>query len=351
MLIKIDAIDNLIFRDGKPFGGEGDNWANSFKFPSLSTIYGALRSIYFANNPNEIKSKANKEDDPTKNLKINNLYFLYKDILIFPIPRDLVLVEKKKKEELILLNFEENKTTNNPLSKIFYTTEKNAKNKNGFLKKSQFNKYLQGNTGLSILDYDKVVKEEPKIGIGLNRKTKNVQDGRLYRVGFNRYKDLSIVVDFEGLEIENSGILKLGGEGKIATFQKIKDIKLPSINSINSNIFKLVLLTPAIFKNGWYPDFLNEQFEGEFEGIKLKLIAAAIDKPQYIGGWDIQNNKPKPMFKVVPAGSVYYFELKNEKDRNKIFEKFNYQSIVTIDDKYKKEGYGVVVIGDVKDEK
>ncbi len=50
--------------------------------------------------------------------------------------------------------------------------------------------------------------------------------------------------------------------------------------------------------------------------------------------------KPKPMFKAVPAGSVYFFELL-EGNANQL-EKFHQKSISDI---YPEQGFGICYIG------
>ena len=348
MIIQINSIDTLIFRDGRPFGSDNDSWANSLVFPSLTSIYGALRAIYFSQNPKEI-DYANKENDPTKDLKIKGVYFYKNDEgLLFPLPKDLVFDKKEKK--LINLSIKKNYNSCNPLEYIFGSDNK-VENKQGFLGEIGFSEYLnQDSKKFSFFENSNFIFEELKIGIGRNSATKNVDDGKLYRIGLKRYQNLSLIVDFDGINIEEEGLLRFGGEGKGAYYKKVDDIELPKCEQIESDIFKLMLLTPAIFKKGWLPDFINQNnFEGEFEGIKLKLIAAATGKPEYIGGWDITKNQPKPMFKAVPAGSVYYFKLQNSSDKEKIINTFNYNSIVEMEN-FKKEGYGICVIGNYKGE-
>jgi len=89
MKIKVDAIDTLFFKDGKPFTMGEEVWANSMFPPPPSVIYGALRSHYFGLHPAEI-SKANTEDDPTKNLVINFFGIAVNDEAMFPTPLDLL---------------------------------------------------------------------------------------------------------------------------------------------------------------------------------------------------------------------------------------------------------------------
>jgi len=348
MIIKIDAIDTLFFRDGKPFGDE-DSWANSNFFPSPSTIYGALRAIYFSQNSKDL-NKANTTNDPTKDLTINGIYF-YKDKKpFFIIPQDLVKVENK--DNLEILTLVKSQYSNTPLeSSFYYKGDNNIKKVDGFLTSLIMKGYLKlSKDNFRFINSNKIIFEEYKIGIGRNNK-KVAEDSKLYRIGLNRYEDdkfnkFSLVIDFEGLDIGKEGLLRFGGEGKGAYYQKINSLNKPTIDKVEGNIFKLYLLTPAIFKNGWYPDWLDENFKGKFKDIELELIASAIGKPQYIGGWDIDKNQPKKMFKVIPAGSVYYFRVvKGEKEM--VREVFDYKSIVSIED-YQKEGFGIAIVGNYK---
>jgi len=345
MTIEIEALDTLIFQDGKPFDKSSDNWGSSLVLPTPSTLYGALRATYFSNYPNEL-SKANEADDPTKELKINFISLEYKGNLLFRLPQDCVKLNK----EVITLDLEENRLTSNPLKYIFSSKKDVESLDSGYLKKGNLKKYLlDKKQGLSFEKEEKLIIRESKIGIGLNRKTKNTQEGLIYRVEMLRYKkDLKIVVDFEGLDLVDSGLIKLGGEAKGVTYQKINNLEIPQIKKITNNIFKLYFLTPAIFDNGWYPSWIDKEndFIGELNGFKLKLIASAIGKHQSIGGFDIKKREPKKMMKAVPMGSVYYFEIL-EGDRDKVVEAFN---LSLISDNKQEEGYGLVMVGDVKKE-
>jgi CRISPR-associated protein Cmr3 len=82
---------------------------------------------------------------------------------------------------------------------------------------------------------------------------------------------------------------------------------------------RLVLATPAVFSQGWLPGWL--EFNGESiestpnkiipQGLKLKLISACFDRWKPISGWSLERNScgPKPIRRLVPAGSVYFFEI------------------------------------------
>ena len=49
MIIQIDPLDTLFFRNGKPFTMGEETWADAVFPPYPSVVYGALRSAYFSN--------------------------------------------------------------------------------------------------------------------------------------------------------------------------------------------------------------------------------------------------------------------------------------------------------------
>ena len=358
MIIQIDPLDTLFFRDGKPFRMGEETWSNSIFPPNPSVIYGALRSAYFANHIDDL-GKANEEDDPTKGLKIKGIYLkisnkISNDIY-FPLPVDCVKekYDDEGKGFVLLTTPSEGFVSNYPkLGKILISSNNKVENiQNALLSKSTFEEYLNGETNNIIyLKIDNCLMNEPKIGIALSSQTHSSQEGMLYRVDMKRLENkqddkMSIVIDFEGLDLPEEGIIKFGGEGKAARYNRYKEkdinIDFPKFKE-NANQFKIVLTTPAIFKNGWLPDWIDETtLVGEFNGLKIKLLTAAIDKPIHIGGFDMKEKKPKPMFKAVPAGSVYYFEL-IDGNMGEVKNTFHQKAI---SDVYPEYGFGIAYVG------
>ena len=80
---------------------------------------------------------------------------------------------------------------------------------------------------------------------------------------------------------------------------------------------RLVLASPAVFENGWMPDGFNEQGEGTLAGVNLKLAGAVTPRWLPISGWSLEPLKetgrpgPKAIRRAVPAGSVYFFDVKD----------------------------------------
>jgi CRISPR-associated protein Cmr3 len=109
--------------------------------------------------------------------------------------------------------------------------------------------------------------------------------------------------------------------------------------------FRLHLITPAIFSNGYLPDFIHEDnLDGTLGDLKVTLRAVAVPRWQAGTSWDMLKGKQgKGMRKVerlVPAGTVYWFEI----TQGDASELANYW-LSSISGQRKNDGYGLVVPG------
>ena len=363
MRIEIKVLDTLFFKDGKPFTMGENHWTDSIFPPNPSTIYGAIRTAYFTNNMGlfqklQDNEELNTEKDPTKELKITKLFYKINDEknngYYYNMPLDLVglknvseLLTKREKEnkkyKVYPLKIKENKYVgSNPMEYLLYSDEHVKTISDGIIHENEIADYINGDLkDVRICKISDYLCDEPKVGIGIDKNTRTSKDSRLYRVDFKRLKEMSLIVEFEGLELNEKGIIRLGGEGKYVVYKDDFSIIEPykfEIDSITNNRFKVILMTPAIFKNGWLPkDVDEEKFILENEKFKLKLVAASVGKYSLIGGYDLAKNEPKPMLKAVPAGSTYFFEILRG-DTKDIIEYFQLKSI---SDKMKDEGYGI----------
>jgi CRISPR-associated protein Cmr3 len=357
MRIKISALDTLFFRDGKPFSMGEETWANGLFPPPPNVFYGALRSLYFSIFQDEFSRI--EQEDKTENLIINQITPFINDKSRFPIPLDIVK-KKETEDECCLLKMTANQFSSSyPLEKILTTSDwtevVESMESKAYMLKRDFLKYLVNGSEYSVgrlkpeFQSDLII-EEPKVGIGRNNTTLTTDEGKLYRVGMKRLKTgdnvFDFVVDFEGLnfnsELPERGFLKLGAENKSVHYEVLTDSENLASETFQSNRFKLVLTSPAIFKNGWFPDFLDENYRGKFEGFSVKLIAAITGKSISIGGFDMKKRKPKPMFKTVPAGSVFYFEVE-EGLKDFVVKEVKLTCLNNLD----KEGFGHAFIGKV----
>jgi len=85
-----------------------------------------------------------------------------------------------------------------------------------------------------------------------------------------------------------------------------------------AKLIRMILATPAIFSQGWLPGWIDtttltgtppcapENNEGK---ICLRLVSACVERWKPLSGFSLEKGKegPKPLRRVVPAGSVYFF--------------------------------------------
>ncbi len=353
--IEISPLDPVLFRDGKPFN-KYDPIASSI-FPPLPTVYyGAIRAIYFAHHPDEIKL-ANNSDDPTKDLVIHDIFIKTKingkEIKLYPIPRDCVVEKDKqkynteKKGKITRLKLERIKFPSSAITECTLVPRSNNKVVglgNAYMDINDLSTYLTEDKTFEYYTESNFIMPENKIGIEIDTKTGTVKEGMLYRVSMLRFlNDTKLNIIFSGLKLEKNGLMKLGGEAKVSKY-KIEKYERKNIEiNTSKNIFKIYLATPAIFENGWIPKWVNkDNLEGQIGKNKVKLIAASVGRPIIAGGFDMKNKVPKPTYYAAPAGSVYYFRCKENCDLNQIIERYHGKSISDI---YPEQGFGIAYIG------
>lgn len=370
MIIEIEALDTLFFRDGKPFEKGDDAWATGMFPPLPSVIYGALRSAYLGQNDIDL----DEVEEVTKGLKVKNIW--YKVVALndkkrktglyyLPLPLDLVrdkdLTKKQKKkaekykihEAFKLINSEAVMITSkvNTVSISSHLTSiHDVKNfEKGLITHTQYEDYLKGKNNLHVREVSDYYDNESKIGIARSNATKTTSEGNLYRVGMLRIDKIKIYIEFEGLNLKPQGLLKLGGETKLATYKELTDnsdnihLDLKDLQLGQLREFKICLTTPAIFKNGITPDQIFKTAK-----IEVELITCSVGKSLSIGGFNMQKTKeaqrgPKVMYKAVPAGSVYYYKLLsgNLNDLEEAIKKHNISEVRS------EEGFGIAYIGKI----
>ncbi len=120
--------------------------------------------------------------------------------------------------------------------------------------------------------------------------------------------------------------LSAGELPKIATLGS--DSRLSRVESLPATLFeppasvlgafrasstglRLVAVSPLCFEKGWLPDDLantNGEYRGKVAGNEVILRAAFVPRPIHVSGWDMAKAEPKPTSRMVPPGSVYFFE-------------------------------------------
>lgn len=360
--INISALDTLFFRGGKPFTMGQETTGSGLFPPSPSVIYGALRTTYFAENKPDFKDFQAGEDDATEKLTVRRIAFerqeAYDSNHYFPAPLDLVTEDKTAaKKKAVLLKAEPLNNvgiSNAKTTHILCTNLPKVEDlSDAFVDEDTLKDYLNlSGSDFYFENLKDFITAEPKVGVGLSRKTRTAEEGQLYFIGMTRPRDkhgniLDINVSFSNLKLPKNGVLRMGGEGKSATYKTTNPTQELQPD-FNGKSFKLYLSTPALFKKGWLPDWMDERtFTGTFPGtaVEVKLTTCAVGRPMSIGGFDVKKQQPKPMLRAVPAGSVYYFEIENG-DVQTIIDALKVSP--SISDCRKQEGFGLAFIGKIK---
>lgn len=301
--------DTLFFRGGKPFTAGEDSWTDSSFLPNPSVIWGAMFSVLFSKRE-DCRKNPSKE---AKRLRIDNIY-LYNEkeqTVLIPAPLDIFTDDYGK---LYLPKYEDvDFVTNYSLPVISLVKNKNVKPlENSFLEiSSLFNHYLKKySDNMLLYNFEKVFIQDSKIGIKRKKSTRASEDNHLYRIDLTQFQEewsFLVEYEFDGDELSEEGILKLGGEGKIAFFRNI-DIpaSLEKVEGLRNNVkskleehkyLKVLFKTASFFEKGWAPDFET-------------VLSANVGKPLYVGGYDMKKKEAKPMKKYIPPGSVYVFNRK-----------------------------------------
>ena len=168
--------------------------------------------------------------------------------------------------------------------------------------------------------------DDVRTHVGIERETQAAQAGKLFQTsGLNCWQrpqagdkfpagNIGVVGCIQGRI--DQGLITLGGERRLSSIKSV-DMWPALPESFAAGIQKakgltLTLLTPALFAEGWYPAWLNEELIGTppgCEGLELRLRATAMERWQAHSGWDLAQNKPRAGRKLMPAGGVFWFEV------------------------------------------
>ena len=160
---------------------------------------------------------------------------------------------------------------------------------------------------------------EERLGIARDNRSRVTGDGLLYQTRHIRpAPGLVVELDVGGAAEHKSAFVRLGAEGRLAHVSNSDARPVPElpIAPQGATGLLLVLLTPALFANGWLPDGLHAEpcenqtfWQGELHSVGVKLVCSVVGKPLREGGWDMVNHMPRPLAGMVPAGSCYFVEL------------------------------------------
>lgn len=328
-LMKIKPCDNTFFGDGNQFNFDISNIIKSKNTPYPSVFFGAIFTAILTHNDEFRKEFFNKgKYDHEKILEIGQVYLFNEEEnkVYIKAPMDLFMDSKGK---IHFGKFVDNTTRcnclnykyilENPIDRECTRTEDmyiNIKNiYDPYLKKQKIRIDLKHEKQIFIKNY--------KVGIGIDKKTKNVKEGQLYKIQQTEFtnNEWSYIVEYQlqeehlkknykDIEIQelNAGYLKLGGENKACKFMSIENPAIDKFNrikkqSLEGDTYKILFTSETYF---------TKNIEDVFKEKGIEVLGMSNGKPIYIGGYDMKGNKDKKdkdiairkMYKGYEAGTV-----------------------------------------------
>ncbi len=142
----------------------------------------------------------------------------------------------------------------------------------------------------------------------------------------------------------------LGGERRLAHWRIAKNEKAwecpPTVQQALGKTDKIamILASPAIFRDGWKPSWLDARLTGSpaKDGPRLELLGVCIQRWRAVSGWSYKVGGPKAIRRMVPAGGVYFFK-SNSEDNSALAD--HWLRPVSDDEQERRDGFGLAVWG------
>jgi CRISPR-associated protein Cmr3 len=337
MWVFIEPTDVWLFRDSRSFSAGEGHRARSLFPPTPFTVQGAIRSLLLGSSPvdwiafREQSSEAaralgrqigypvsNNRPPSLGQVSIAGPFLARREedrvVRFVPLPADVVKV--KDEDRYLTLRPTEGLPFESDwpfprMAPLWLKEGSNLERPEGLwlLSEPALRNYLDEKAFAPLRGED-LFGIEPRFGIALDYSRRRPVPSMLYQAGFVRpASGVGLLVQLEGVSMPSAeGLMALGGEARGARYTVLnpKDVLIGTGQSQPAKRLKLVFLTPTYFADGWLP--AGSDWSPFFDDVSIRLVAAALDRSQRIGGWDVARRRPKVLRGFVPAGSVYYFE-------------------------------------------
>ena len=338
--ISFMPVDTLYFKGSRPHAAAGASALQSEFPPPVSTVVGAVRTRL--GDALEVDWKNLKAARDHEGLDIAKLigtandtglldfaapYIVKQGVRLYPVPAVLLrneqhLIRLKPGRPVVcdlgrvqLPELPEGVVAAKPLDKAWLTEQ-------------GLQAFIAGKLPVlsDIVDLDELVQFESRLGIGRNVKLATVESGLLYQtehlrlapeVGFAVQVSMPLAAA-KALQdnIAVNPLQRFGGEGRMVEMavREAKVTPLPSVKCASMLMLLTDMLPPEQAAAVPLPGFVKTNYEGldcwegEINGVALRVKSVVAGKARASGGWDIAANAPKPIQHYVPAGSCFFIE-------------------------------------------
>lgn len=369
----IKPIDVLFLRGNKLFGGPGDH-GDVLMPPWPSVFTGAICSKMLADNNLLGRAAEMGNNSPALIDELAGSLFLEllaladktTKNLYFPAPSDIVINKDKNSMPVVyvvrpvmpaaLADCASSATVHAPAS---IRTATPVKPDSGWwLTLDVLKKHLSGENieAAHLVKAAELWSLDPRLGIALDSGSRTADKGRIYTsdtVAMNTGIGFLASFRHEKGSLPAGGLVRLGGDGRGAEIFPFHNIPSELGKPQEGwKRFRMILSTPCPSPNGWLPPGVvekgNDEYVLETAGFRARLYSASVTRHEIISGWDIARHAPKPALRMIPSGSVYWFEVE-EGDCTALEEIWSAGLLDKVeDDKYtgrRREGFGRVWFG------
>lgn len=341
-VVRIRAIDPLLFRDGRPFGADiGSLLAQTLPLPYPSTLAGFVRT--FAGNRWGVDWADEASVQRVLNIHVRGPLLMRNDKHVFRAPADAVVWEQGEKKQVGLTSLrpqpvQPGEGSNLPPGILPLLPQKYIEGKpsEGYdlWTWDTLSQWLADPTGDATSSPEKIgwLEVEERVHVAIEDDKGTSKEELLFTVqflSFERYRwkqqasreEWCLLVHVrceESLSLQGVGLL--GGEKRLASVEPVDAGQwLTCPSSLQDSLraakrVRLFLATPAVFRDGWKPGWLDENLIGSppfAPNLKLQLVSAAVRRHEAVSGWDYREDHrcPKAVRWLAPAGSVYFFQV------------------------------------------
>lgn len=323
------ALDTLFFRDGTPYhAGEGGyTGVSSFFPPFITTLQGVIRTSLALDQgwaPGSPLPALLGDAESLGDLQMFGPYLYAGGRPHFPMPLNILRVSKAwgGGPEFVRLLPGDPVECDLGFVRLPVPTRsvEGAKSPEGqWVARAGLRYVLAGDLPPAdeVLHEDKLWAEEPRVGLERDNITRIAVRGKLYNcVHVRPCKGTELVVLVKGVPddwtLRRNRVARMGGEGRLAgvAVDRINTPEAvlpdaPGLKPVGNKLrFTVTLVTP-----GWYAktDIVSVIQQGP-PGVPGQCVAACVGKPELVGGWNLADNRPRPLHPVIPAGSTWFYE-------------------------------------------